>query len=178
MASGSVAEFTVKATGDIFQFQWQKDGTDIHDHGSRYRRTDTNTLQILMVNKSDEGCYRCLVKNYKREEFSSDAILTVSKLVLTSYTGLICVCWKLRSIIHNYFTIDTALLISYMNVADAIMFQNCWPVTKTGIHIYTNARLPTLPIDMNAQLWFTLIYTETIMSRLVVWGQKKEISSS
>ena len=81
MTSGSVAEFTVKATGDVFQFQWQKDGSDIHDHGSRYRGTDTHTLHILMVEKGDEGCYRCLVKNCLGERFSNDVILTVSKLV-------------------------------------------------------------------------------------------------
>ena len=83
----------MEATGDVLQFQWQKNGTDIHDHGSRYRGTNTDTLRILMVEKDDKGCYRCLVKNYKGEEFSNDAILTVSKLVLT---GLICV-WLLES---------------------------------------------------------------------------------
>ena len=81
MASGSVAEFTVKATGDVLQFQWQRNGTDIHDHDSRYRGTDTDTLRILMVEKGDEGCYRCLVKNYVGERFSNDVILTVSELV-------------------------------------------------------------------------------------------------
>ena len=81
MTSGSVPEFTVKATGDVLQFQWQKDGSDIHDHGSRYRGTDTHSLHILMVEKGDEGCYRCLVKNYGGERFSNDVILTVSKLV-------------------------------------------------------------------------------------------------
>ena len=34
-------------------------------------------------------CYRCCVKNYKGKIFSNDAILTVSKLILTSFTGLI-----------------------------------------------------------------------------------------
>ena len=93
MASGSVAEFRVEATGDVLQFQWQKNGTDIYDHGSRYRGTTTDTLRILMVEKGDKGCYRCFVKNYKGEEFSNDAVLIVSKLVLT---GLICV-WLLES---------------------------------------------------------------------------------
>ena len=82
----------MEATGDILQFQWQKNATDIHDHG-RYRGTNTDTLRILMVEKDDKGCYRCLVKNYKGEEFSNDAVLTVSKLVLI---GLRCV-WPLES---------------------------------------------------------------------------------
>ena len=82
-------KFVVEATGDVLEFQWQKNGDDIHDHGSRYRGTDTNTLRILIVKKDDEGCYRCLVKNYIDEKFSDDVVLTVSKLILTCYTGLI-----------------------------------------------------------------------------------------
>ena len=74
--------FKVKATGDVLQFQWQQNGTDIHDHGSRYRGTDTDTLCILMAEKGDKGCYRCCVKNYIGEKFSNDAVLSVSKLVL------------------------------------------------------------------------------------------------
>ena len=72
----------MKATGDVLQFQWQKNGTDIHDHDSRYRGTDTDTLRILMAEKGDKGCYRCCVKNYVGEKFSNDAVLSVSKLVL------------------------------------------------------------------------------------------------
>ena len=92
VASGSAAEFVVEATGDVLEFQWQKSGDDIHDHGSRYRGTDTDTLHILMVKKDDEGCYRCLVKNYLGKEFSKDVVLTVSKLILANYTGLIRMC--------------------------------------------------------------------------------------
>ena len=80
--------FRVKATGDILQFQWQKNHTDIHDQDSRYCGADTNSLHILLVEKGDEGCYRCLVKNYIGEKFAIDAVLTVSKLVLSSYTKL------------------------------------------------------------------------------------------
>ena len=92
VASGSVAEFKVEATGDVLRFQWQKNGSDIHDRGSRYRGTGSDTLKILLVKESDEGCYRCLVKNYVGEEFSDDVVLTVSKLVSTSSTWLIFVC--------------------------------------------------------------------------------------
>ena len=42
-------------------------------HNDRdYSGTDTNTLSIQHVKKSDEGCYRCLVKN----EFKKDGILS------------------------------------------------------------------------------------------------------
>ena len=75
----------MKAAGDVIQFQWQKDGSDIHDHHSRYRGTTTDTLRILIVKEGDEGCYRCRVKNCLQETFSDDVFLTVSKLVLSSY---------------------------------------------------------------------------------------------
>ena len=91
----------MEATGDVLQFQWQKNATDIHDHGSRYHGTDSDTLHILMVERGDKGCYRCCVKNYEGEEFSNDAVLTVSKFVLTSYT---CQPLEFRSVIHNHFT--------------------------------------------------------------------------
>ena len=86
---------------DVLQFQWQKNATDIHDHGSRYHGTDSDTLHILMVERGDKGCYRCCVKNYEGEEFSNDAVLTVSKFVLTSYT---CQPLEFRSVIQNHFT--------------------------------------------------------------------------
>ena len=48
-------------------------------NGSNYSGTDTNTLSIRRVKKSDAGCYRCLVKNeVKRDgEVSEEAELTV-----------------------------------------------------------------------------------------------------
>ena len=46
---------------------------------SKYSGTDTNTLSIRRVKKTDEGRYRCLVKNeVKRDgEVSEEAELTV-----------------------------------------------------------------------------------------------------
>ena len=42
-----------------------------------------------MVEKGDsEACYRCHVTNEIREEFSKEAILTVSKLVIGLYEKL------------------------------------------------------------------------------------------
>ena len=80
MTSGMVVEFRVKATGDCLQLQWKKDCKDLHD-GSKYRGTNTNTLCIKDVEKSDKGCYQCLVKNYirEKEKFSEEAVLKVSK---------------------------------------------------------------------------------------------------
>ena len=79
MTSGVVVEFRVKATGDCLQFRWKKDCKDVYD-GSKYRGTNTNTLCIKDSEKSDSGCYQCLVKNYIRGKFSEEAALTVSKL--------------------------------------------------------------------------------------------------
>lgn len=70
----------MKATGDNLHFKWQKDRTDLYD-GGRYCDTDTDTLRIVKVEMSDEGRYRCIVKNDKGEMPSNEASLTVSKLM-------------------------------------------------------------------------------------------------
>ena len=77
-ATGTQTTFTIQATGDDLTFQWQKDASDVHND-SNYSGTDTNTLSIRRVKKSDEGRYRCLVKNeVKRDgEVSEEAELTV-----------------------------------------------------------------------------------------------------
>ena len=80
VATTTVA-FNVEATGDDLQFQWQKNCVDLCDD-DRYYGTDTNSLDILMVERSDEGRYRCLVKNCVGEKLSNVAIFTVRKLVL------------------------------------------------------------------------------------------------
>ena len=82
MAPGSEAAFTVKATGDCLQFQWQKDCKDLCD-GSKYRGTKVDKLRIKDVKKRDKGCYQCLVKNYKGKMLSEEADLAVSKLVIS-----------------------------------------------------------------------------------------------
>ena len=73
---------TVRATGDNLHYQWQKDGIDLSDD-NRHHDTGTHTLCIMKVGKSDNKArYRCLVKNKIGEEFSKDALLTVSKLIM------------------------------------------------------------------------------------------------
>ena len=81
--TGAQTTFTVEATGDDLIFQWQKNGSDVHND-SIYSGTDTNTLSIRHVNKSDGGHYRCLVKNEvkREEEVSEEAKLTVGEGVL------------------------------------------------------------------------------------------------
>ena len=74
----TTAVFRVKATGVGLQFQWQKNYIDLCESG-RHCNTDTDTLSIVEVEKDDEGCYRCLVKNYAGKEFSSEALLIISK---------------------------------------------------------------------------------------------------
>ena len=58
--------FTVEATGNNLQFQWQKDGIDIDRNKSRLQCSQTanaSTLHIHVVEKCDKGHYKCLVKN-------------------------------------------------------------------------------------------------------------------
>ena len=80
--TGAQTTFTIQATGDDLTFQWQKNSSTVHND-SNYRGADTNTLSIRHVDKSDGGCYRCLVENeVKRGEVSEEAKLTVGESVL------------------------------------------------------------------------------------------------
>ena len=88
VAARAGATFTVEATGDELQFQWQKDGKDIDKNESRLQCSQTNntsTLHIQHVKKSDQGHYKCLVKNLieENEKTSHDAELTVREFVCT-----------------------------------------------------------------------------------------------
>lgn len=72
----------MRATGYHLQFQWQEDLSNLCD-GGRYRGTSTDTLHILDVKKGDKSHYRCLAKNDVEEIPSDEALLTVSKLVIS-----------------------------------------------------------------------------------------------
>ena len=72
----------VRATGDNLFYQWQKDGIDL-SNDDRHHDTGTDTLRIVKVAKGDSKAhYRCHVKNEIEDEFSREAVLTVSKLVI------------------------------------------------------------------------------------------------
>ena len=73
---------SVRATGDNLHYQWQKDGVDLSDD-DRHHGTDTDTLHIVKVEKSDNKArYWCSVKNEIGEEFTKEAVLKVGKLVV------------------------------------------------------------------------------------------------
>ena len=73
---------SVRAAGDNLRYQWQRDGIDLSDD-DRHHDTGTDTLHIVKVEKGDSKAhYRCHVKNEIGEEFSREAVLTVSKLMV------------------------------------------------------------------------------------------------
>ena len=76
--TGAQATFKVEATGDDLTFQWLKDGSDVHND-SDYSGTNTSTLMIQEVKKSDGGRYRCFVNNEAKieGEVSDEAQLKV-----------------------------------------------------------------------------------------------------
>jgi len=86
VATGADITFKIVASGDSLEFQWQKDGDDIGTNESWLcsSKPNTSTLQIPCVKKSDQGHYRCLVKNpVECSEISSyEAEITVCKFVL------------------------------------------------------------------------------------------------
>ena len=94
VTTGAQTTFTVEAKGDDLTFQWQKNGSDVHND-SNYSGTDTNTLRIRHVNKSDGGHYRCLVKNeVKRDgEVSEEAELTVCEWPSDIVTVVVYYCY-------------------------------------------------------------------------------------
>ena len=73
----------MKATGDGLQFQWQKNCEVVHD-GSKYSGSNTDTLDIKDVKKSDEGWYHCLVETTGTAErkLSDGANLAIGKLTV------------------------------------------------------------------------------------------------
>ena len=84
VATGQPAVFTVEATGDHLQFQWQKDDKDIDRNMPwiQVSQTDkSSSLHIQCVKKSDRGYYKCLVRNQVAESGrpSHLAELTVSE---------------------------------------------------------------------------------------------------
>ena len=93
VSTGADISFSVEATGDDLQFQWQKDGADIDTKYPRFSssQTDnTSTLRIQRVQESDKGCYRCLVKNPVEQSGvpSKEAELAVGKFVVPIYTTM------------------------------------------------------------------------------------------
>ena len=97
------ATFKIEATGDNLTFQWQKNGSDL-DSDSNYSGTDTNTLKICHVRKSDTGHYRCLVKNLveKDGKLSKEAELIVRKLDAVKYIVLSLLDQLARTCMFNF----------------------------------------------------------------------------
>ena len=60
--TGGKATFKIEARGDDVQFQWQRNGSNLKSN-EMYSGTNTNTLRVQHIKKSDEGCYSCLVRN-------------------------------------------------------------------------------------------------------------------
>ena len=82
MAPGTDVKFKIEATGVDLKFKWQKDRkTDLSDDEKHYD-TATDTLNIVEVEKSDKGRYRCRIKNDLDEKFSKEAVLAISKLII------------------------------------------------------------------------------------------------
>ena len=83
--------FTVEATGDDLQFLWQKDDKDIDKNESRLQcsQTDnTSTLHIEHVKKSDQGHYKCLVKNQVEKSGTKSDVAEL--IVCEFYSCLFC----------------------------------------------------------------------------------------
>ena len=104
MVTGTTIAFTVEATGDDLQFLWRKDGKDIDKNGSRLQCSQTDnssTLRIQHVKKSDQGHYKCIVKNpvKESEKTSDEAELTVRELFYLAF-GYVCMVLTIEFSFH------------------------------------------------------------------------------
>ena len=96
VATGAPAVFTVEATGDKLQFQWQKNGKDIDQDKSRLHCSHTDnisTLCIEHVEKSDKGHYTCFINNLVEKSgiTSQEAELNVCEFLFFFF----CLCVEL-----------------------------------------------------------------------------------
>ena len=80
--------FTVQATGtEPLNYQWEiktgngYGGWQLCDVES-FPEANSSTLTIPSVQKSNEGTYRCTVRNYVGSKTSESATLTVGELIL------------------------------------------------------------------------------------------------
>ena len=74
--AGTIATFTVSATGTTPTFKWRKDGFDLND-GGRIYGTETTTLVLSNVLASEIGGYDVVVANGLNSVTSQVATLTV-----------------------------------------------------------------------------------------------------
>jgi hypothetical protein len=74
--AGTIATFTVSATGTTPTFKWRKDGFDLND-GGRIYGTETTTLVLSNVLASETGGYDVVVANGLNSVTSQVATLTV-----------------------------------------------------------------------------------------------------
>jgi hypothetical protein len=70
------AQFSVTASGDSLQYQWQKDQSDLADGGDVSGAT-TATLTIANADSTDEADYRCVVTNANGTAYSNPASLVL-----------------------------------------------------------------------------------------------------
>ena len=80
---GDSVEFTVEATGDDlnYQWQWSRDGETFRDCQSAGH--DTDTFSFTMKSTMDNRWYRCIVWNEDEEVCSDAATLTLNSLKIT-----------------------------------------------------------------------------------------------
>ena len=74
-------------------YKWQRNDVNLSDEG-KVSGTNTNTLTIASVGKSNEGMYKCDVSNAAGATTSTNAVqLTVRKYCFScQFSMCVCVC--------------------------------------------------------------------------------------
>ena len=85
VVEGKSAKFSIQATGtEPLNYKWEWKPTGKEDRAKRWQRCNAKscigtTLTIAMVDKSNEGSYRCVVNNDAGSDISNPATLTIGK---------------------------------------------------------------------------------------------------
>ena len=89
---GKPIEFTVQATGTeplTYEWQWKPAGEGSRElqlcDVKRFSGVNSSILTIPSVHKSNEGSYCCTVSNHVGSQTSKPAVLSVGKILATSY---------------------------------------------------------------------------------------------
>lgn len=83
---GANASFSVAATGSSLQYQWRKGGANLANGGNIFGATAA-TLNVSGVQTGDAGNYSVVVSNPGGSVTSSNAVLTVTNLMVTPLTN-------------------------------------------------------------------------------------------
>jgi hypothetical protein len=143
--AGTVATFTVTATGSALTYQWHKDSNDIFD-GGNISGSSTPTLTVSNVLTADVGGYSVTVGNVLTSTNSTVATLTVIDPAINTQPAS-----------HGVIAGDTANL--FVTAAGTPLLGYQWNFAGTDITDATTASLTVTNFQAVNQGAYTVVVT-------------------